>query len=198
MPDSGKSFGQHVEQPPTDEFVRMQGHHGGPVGGGAGPAQADVAMPVVAEQSLGTEGAALDVAGEVAQGGLAAADGLELNVPGFRRAQNVALAGGELLVDLGVMVPQRAVETAAESLGKWLVVDEKSVFLRVDELAGIGPEGNGGDDDVDVGVVLDLASPSMKDASESAPGSLVFGGNDITQGSCAFAQDEVVDDCRVS
>ena len=45
--------------------------------------QEDVALFVIADEAFGGEGAALDVAGEVAQGGAAAAGVLELDVPGF-------------------------------------------------------------------------------------------------------------------
>ena len=38
-------------------------------------------MAVIADEAFGGEGAALDVAGEVAQGGAAAAGMLELDVP---------------------------------------------------------------------------------------------------------------------
>lgn len=43
----------------------------------------DVALFVVADESLGVEGAALDVSSEVAQCGASAAGVLELDVPGF-------------------------------------------------------------------------------------------------------------------
>ena len=44
-------------------------------------------MAVVAEEPLGGEGATLDVAGEVSDGGDAPADVLELDVPGRLRAE---------------------------------------------------------------------------------------------------------------
>lgn len=49
----------------------------------AGPVEADVAVFVVADDSSRADGAAFDVAGKVAQGGVAAAYVLELYVPGF-------------------------------------------------------------------------------------------------------------------
>lgn len=42
-----------------------------------------VALLVIADEALGGEGAALDVAGKVTQGGAAAAGVLQLDVPGF-------------------------------------------------------------------------------------------------------------------
>ena len=63
--------------------MRMQGHDGGSTGVAGGPADEHVSVFVIADESLGGEGAALDVAGEVAQGSASAAGVLELNVPGF-------------------------------------------------------------------------------------------------------------------
>jgi hypothetical protein len=72
-----------MKQPAPDELMGMQGHDGGLSGGAGGPAQEGVALIVVADEPLGGERAALDVAGEVAQGGASAAGMLELDVPGF-------------------------------------------------------------------------------------------------------------------
>ena len=55
--------------------------------------QEDVALFVITDETLGGEGAALDVAGEVAQCGAAAAGVLELDVPGFGRGKDLALLG---------------------------------------------------------------------------------------------------------
>lgn len=70
-----------MEQPAADELVGMQVHDGGLAGGAGGPVEEDVALGVVADEALGGKGAALDVAGEVAQGGSAAAGVLKLDVP---------------------------------------------------------------------------------------------------------------------
>ncbi len=43
----------------------------------------DVALFVVSDEAFGGKGTALDVAGQIAQGGAAAAGVLELDVPGF-------------------------------------------------------------------------------------------------------------------
>ena len=70
-----------MQQPAPNELVGMQGHDVGLAGVAGGPAQEDVALAVIADEAFGGEGAALDVAGEVAQGGAAAAGMLELDVP---------------------------------------------------------------------------------------------------------------------
>ena len=72
-----------MQQPAPDELVGMQGHDGGLAGGAGGPAQEDVSVGIITDEAFGGEGAALDVAGEVAQGGASAAGMLELDVPGF-------------------------------------------------------------------------------------------------------------------
>ena len=67
MTDSCQSFGQDVEQPTPDKLVGMQGHDGGFPSGTGGPVDEDLALFVITDETLGGEGAALDVAGEVAQ-----------------------------------------------------------------------------------------------------------------------------------
>jgi hypothetical protein len=44
----------------------MEGHDGGFPGAAGGPVEEDVSLFVIADEALGGEGAALDVAGEVA------------------------------------------------------------------------------------------------------------------------------------
>lgn len=61
----------------------MQGHDGGFPCAARCPVKEDVALFVITDESLGGEGAALDVAGEVAQCGASATGVLELDVPGF-------------------------------------------------------------------------------------------------------------------
>jgi hypothetical protein len=89
--DSCQAFGQDMEQPAAVELVGVQCHDGGLAGGAGGPAQEDVALFVISDEALGGEGAAPDVAGEVAQGGLPAAGVLDLDVPGFGGGEDVAL-----------------------------------------------------------------------------------------------------------
>ena len=83
MTDSGEAFGKDVQQPATDQLMRMQRHDSGFSGATGGPAHQHVAFRVVANEPLGGEGAATDVTGKVAQGGAPAADVLELDIPGL-------------------------------------------------------------------------------------------------------------------
>ena len=83
MTDSCQSFGQDVEQPTPYKLMGMQGHNGGFPRGTGGPVDDYLALFIITDEALGGEGAALDVAGEVAQCRATAAGVLELNVPGF-------------------------------------------------------------------------------------------------------------------
>lgn len=85
MTDTRKAFGEDVQQPAPDELVRMKGHDGALASGAGGPAQKHISMFVITDESFGREGAALDVAGKVAQGGATTADMFELDVPVFGR-----------------------------------------------------------------------------------------------------------------
>ena len=76
-----KALRQDVQQPAPDELSWMQAHDGGRAGGAGSPAQQDVAIRIVTEQTLWMERAALDVSGEVTQGGSSPAHRLELDVP---------------------------------------------------------------------------------------------------------------------
>ena len=93
MTDAGEAFGQDMLEPAPDELVGMQFHDGGLACGAGGPVEEDVPLFVITDETLGGEGAALDVAGEVAQCRATAASVLELDVPGFGRRKDVALLG---------------------------------------------------------------------------------------------------------
>ena len=87
MADAREAFGQDMEEPAPDELMGSEGEDAGFAGVAAGPVEQDVAVLVVADEALGRDGAALDVAGEVTQGGVAASDMLELDVPCFGGAR---------------------------------------------------------------------------------------------------------------
>ena len=99
----------------------------------------------------------------------------------------------KLLIDLGVVVLEGAVNQAAEAGGEGLIVDEEVVFGGAMEGFVFGVEGGGGNDGVDVGVVLDLAAPSMKDASEAEFGSAGLGGADVLEGGGALLEEDGVE-----
>lgn len=98
------------------------------------------------------------------------------------------------MIDVRVVVLQGAVEAAAEALGEGLVVDEELVFRWMVEGVVFGMEGDSGDDEVDVGMVLDLAAPGVQDAGEAEARAFVFGGADVLQGGGALFEKERVED----
>lgn len=106
----------------------------------------------------------------------------------------MALLRGERFVDLGVVVFEGGVETAAEASGERLIVDEEAVFGRVNKSLEFGMEGDAGNDEVKVGVVLDLTTPCVKHAGKAEAGSTSLGGGDILKGSGTLAQDEWIED----
>lgn len=80
----------------------------------------------------------------------------------------------------------------AEALGKGAVVNEEGVVFGVDELFFARMPGEGGNDAVDVGVVLELASPGVEDAGEACDAAVGFGGDDVAQGLGALLENGVV------
>jgi len=170
---------------------------GGFLGGAVGPFEEDVSLGVVAEDAFGAEGTALDVSRKIAEGGFSAADGLKLDVPVDLRTEGAVLVGGEFLIDVGVLGFEGAMDEASKAGGEGLVVDEELIGL-FGAMEGLvfGIKGDGGDDDVDVGMVLGLAAPGVKDGGEVELKVVVFelGAGDVVQGGGAAFEEEVVED----
>lgn len=138
----------------------------------------------------------MDVAGEVAQGGLSAADGLELDVPLGFRTEGAALVGGEFGEEVGVIVFKGGEEEASKSGGEGAVVDEEIFGLfRAMEGSILRVEGDGRDDAVDVGMVLDLSAPGVEDGGEVELKMAVFkfGAGDIGEGLSTVFEEKVVE-----
>ncbi len=106
----------------------------------------------------------------------------------------MSLGGGEVLVEIGVVVFQGGVEAAAEAGGEGLIVDEEVFPGGAVEGFVFGMEGGGGDDEVDVGMVLDLPAPGVEDAGEAEFGSVGLGGADVLEGGGALAEEEWIED----
>ena len=73
----------------------------------------------------------------------------------------------------------------AEALGEWTVVDEKVFSAGADDAFFRRMPCEGGDDAVDMRVVLELPAPSVENAGEAALPAAGFGGDHIAQGCCA-------------
>jgi hypothetical protein len=72
-------------------------------------------------------------------------------------------------------------------------VEEEVLVFGVDEEVFVWMPGEGGHDAVDVGVVLELASPGVEDAGEAGDATVGFGGGDIAQGLGAGLEDGVIE-----
>lgn len=107
---------------------------------------------------------------------MAASDVLKLDVPGFVRVEDGFGCGGKLGIDFGVFTLEGLAEEVAKAGGEWGVVDVEGVVFGVDELFFVRVPGEGGDDAVDVGMVLELAAPGVEDAGEASDASVGFGG----------------------
>ena len=125
VPHPREAFGQDVDDPAADELVGMEGEDAGLIGFPPCPVEADVAALVVANNPSGADGAALHVTGEVAHGGVAAPDVLELHVPCLV-GQEGGYGGGRGSVTIAVLLgvcflrdaPERAIGSDRRA-GKW-------------------------------------------------------------------------------
>lgn len=134
MPHPGEVLGQDVKEPTTDELVGVKFEDAGCSGGGVDPEQLDAAPGVVAEKTLGVEGTAMDITGQVAARGPAFSSRLELDVPPSGGTERAGLSRGECPVDVGMFSLQGALDEAAEAVCKRAEVDEELVGLyRADE-----------------------------------------------------------------
>ena len=93
-----------------------------------------------------------------------------------------------------MLVFQGALDAAAEALGEGSIVDEELVLGGMMEGLVFGVEGGSGNDEVNVGMMLDLAAPGVQDAGEAEFRAVVFGGADVLEGGGALAQDERIED----
>jgi hypothetical protein len=202
---AGGAWESNVKTAASNEFEDVEFEDGGFLGGAVGPLEEDVAVRIVAEDSFSTEGGALDVTGKVAEGGFSTTDGLKLDVPLGLGIEGAVLVWGQFGENVRVICFEGALDEAAEAGGERQVVDEEVLGSRkglrptrfvFGTLEGFvfGVEGDGGDDDVDVGMVLGLAAPGVEDGGEVEDEAVVFelGAGDIVQGSCAAFEEKVV------
>jgi hypothetical protein len=185
-----------MKTPPPDEFKDGEFEDGGFPGGAVGPFEEDVTLGVVAEDALGAKGAALDVAGEVTESGFCAANGLKLDVPLGSGSEDAVLGRGQLLVEIGMLVFESALDEAAETGGERSVVDQKIVgFFGAMKALVFRVQGDGGNDDVNMRMVLSLAAPGVEDGGEVKLKVFVFelGAGDVMQGGGAAFEEKVVE-----
>jgi hypothetical protein len=156
----------------------------------------DFAIRGLADEALGPEGAALGVSGEVADGSAALSSGLELGVPGGGGTEGTTLIGGEIAVEVGVASLEGGVDEGTEAVGEGAEWDEKLPgLLGVDELVGGRVVSNGGDDAMNVRMVLHGTAPGVEDAgdAEAQTGRFELGGGEVVEGLGTRFEKEVVE-----
>lgn len=98
------------------------------------------------------------------------------------------------MIEIGVPVFEGGVDAAAESLGEGPIVDEELFLGGMMEGVVFGVEGDAGYDEMDVGVVLDLAAPGVEDAGETESRAVVLGGADVLEGGGALFEKDRIED----
>ena len=98
------------------------------------------------------------------------------------------------MIDVWMIGPEAGVDEAAKAGGEGAVVDEEGFAGGAMEGFVFRMKGGGGDDEVDVRVVLDLTAPGVEDAGEAEAGATGLGGADVLEGGGALAQEEWVED----
>ena len=98
------------------------------------------------------------------------------------------------MIEIGVLVLQGGVDKAAEACGERLIVDEELFLGGMMEGVVLGVEGAAGNDEVDVGMVLDLAAPGVEDTGEAEARAVVFGGADVLEGGGALFEEDRIED----
>ena len=130
----------------------------------------DFTIGSLANDSLGSEGAAPGVAGQVADGGFASSGGLKLDVPWRFWREGPALVRGEVAVKFGVSSFEGGMNQGTEARCERTIMDQELIgLLGADELMVRGVVCDGGNDAVNVRVVLHGTAPGMKDGGDAEP-----------------------------
>ena len=163
-----EAFGQDVEEPAADELDGLKRDGFPEAAAAVFAAQEDASVAVAALEALFAEGGFADVGGGVAQGGLAPADGPDVEPP---------LAGPDRRIDaaveFGVFVGEGGLEAVAEAVGQRLPGDEEAAVFGTGERASAGSQADGGDDQVKVRMVEHLPRPSVEDGEKAGIGAEV-------------------------
>ena len=101
--------------------------------------------------------------------------------------------GCECLVDLGVIVFEGGMEPAAEAICKGMIVDEEVFLGGTVQGFVFGMKCGGGDDVMNVRVVLDLTAPGVQHAGEAKARAAGLGGGDVLKGGGALTQEERIE-----
>ena len=187
--DALKSFGQDVLEKAVEELLGAQAQGAGAALLAVAVGEGDV-VAVVGDNAFGAERGAINIGGQVFEGGFSAADGLDIGDP---------ILGPNPFWDLGEecgLVPgQGLFEAVAKTRGQDGLRQEIVLAFGTDPAQVIGGESAGGDDAVDMGMETQVAGPGLKDGEQAEFGSeILMGAADVLQRAGAVAQQEGVAD----
>ena len=185
-----KPLGQAVEAPAPQKLLGGQEDDKRAVGAALVALETKAALSVVAEEATRAEGGLEDVAGQVAQGRFARAGVARVGDP--FEPEDVGMIAHQSGVDLGMAVFEGDFEAVAEARGQRRAVNQEIGLVGI-TLAAVGREDHPGDDEVDVGMVLELAAPGVQHRGEPR-GAAEFGSAEVFERSGGLAQQQVVED----
>jgi hypothetical protein len=187
MANADQSGGQHVEQEAADEFDRIEGH-----GLGAGvirvvfPVKADTAVFQSAKPVVG-DGDAMSVARQILEHAPGTAEGrLDVNHPfevsGFftqglerGRFRQIAKLAGEMELAFAKSLSQGEQEKFAEQAAENFIRKEEGILPAGDPAGAVGGEASAGHDAMQVGMEMQILTPSVQHGEEADGGAEVSG-----------------------
>jgi len=146
-------------------------------------------LAIIGEDALGANGGAIDVSGEVFQGGFTGADGLDIGYPIEGPG-----GAGDLDVEVRVLLLQGLSEPSAKPQRQHGLGEEVALPFGTDPAQAVGGEAAAGHHAMDVGVITQIARPSLEHGQEADVGTeiLVVAG-DVPQSAGAFSQEQRVE-----
>lgn len=181
-----KALGEDMLEKTRDEGVNRQGESSGLMGARIDVAEGDVVVFEGFDAFVG-QSDPMDVAGEILGGVLAVAGALRVDVPGLAEDRGIDLIEQPRLVE-GVA------DFGAKDGGEGVSRDEKVAMGRLAPGFPVFGQAAPGDEEMDVGVVGEVARPGMKHGKNAEGGAdplrVVC---ELLESGCGFAQEQVID-----
>lgn len=114
-------------------------------------------VAVIGQDAFGAKGGAINIGGEVFEGGFAAAHGLNIGHP-IHRPNTF----GDLAEEFGMILLQGLFEASAKTESQNSLGQKMVGVFRTDPTQTIGGKTTGGDDTVDVRMETEVAGPGLK------------------------------------
>lgn len=185
-----KAFGKDVLEKAGDKGVNGKSEAAGLVSAGTDVAKGDAPMLEGLDAVIGDRDA-MDVAREVLGGVLPIASFLEVDVPGFAEDCRIDLAQKTCPME-GVA------DFGTENRGEGVSRHEEAAVSGLAPSAALVRQPAGGGEQVDVGMVGEVARPGVEHRQDTELGAdplWIVG--EVLEGGCGFAQEQVVDGALV-